>query len=124
MAAAVALTARRCSSCDDYTLCPGRSAKIGPGQLGLAAGALTIALIIVVVSGADYTGASKRFKGVRAKSPPPDGIEAKLLASRAATLTAKLEETPGEDMGGMRSANSAGTVKACSSMWPVQCKVS
>lgn len=62
-----------------------RNAQFGPGQLGLAAGALAFGLVFLVVSGGDYAS-SKRYKGIQPSIAPPDAIEEGILKTRMAQL--------------------------------------
>lgn len=61
------------------------SNRYGPGQLGLAGGALLLGLVFLLVSGGDYA-TSKRYKGVAPNAAPPDAIEEGVLKSRVAKL--------------------------------------
>lgn len=72
-----------------------RQAKIGPGQVGLAVGALLFGLAFVLVSGGDFATTS-RYKGLRPSSPPPEPIEMSRLASQAERFEAAADANPGD----------------------------
>eukprot|EP00775_Hariotina_reticulata_P001571 gene1571-1910_t len=68
-----------------------REAKIGPGQLGLAGGAVLLGLVFVLVSGGDFA-TTNRYKGLRPARPPPDPIEMSRLATQAERFEAKYND--------------------------------
>lgn len=72
-----------------------RDAKIGPGQVGLAAGAVVLGLLILITSAGDFTGGRNRYKNLRPSKAAPTGQEASLLMARAAALEDRLEANPG-----------------------------
>ncbi|KAF6263842.1 hypothetical protein COO60DRAFT_1698539 [Scenedesmus sp. NREL 46B-D3] len=72
-----------------------RQAKIGPGQLGLAGGAILFGLVFVLVAGGDFA-TTNRYKGVRPSRPPPDPIEMARLARQAEGYEAKFEADPAD----------------------------
>lgn len=72
-----------------------RRASIGPGQLGLAAGAVLFGLVFVLVAGGDFA-TSNRYKGVRPSAPPPDPIEMTRLAAQVKGFEARLAEDPSD----------------------------
>eukprot|EP00877_Chromochloris_zofingiensis_P008322 jgi/Chrzof1/3743/Cz13g07090.t1 len=71
-----------------------RDAKIGPGQVGLAAGAVVLGLLILITSAGDFTGGRNRYKNLRPSKAAPTGQEASLLMARAAALEDRLEANP------------------------------
>ncbi|WIA42438.1 hypothetical protein OEZ86_008435 [Tetradesmus obliquus] len=72
-----------------------REAKIGPGQLGLAGGAILFGLVFVLVAGGDFA-TTNRYKGVRPSRPPPDPIEMARLARQAEGFEAKFAADPAD----------------------------
>ncbi|WIA22004.1 hypothetical protein OEZ85_004358 [Tetradesmus obliquus] len=72
-----------------------REAKIGPGQLGLAGGAILFGLVFVLVAGGDFA-TTNRYKGVRPSRPPPDPIEMARLARQAEGFEAKFVADPAD----------------------------
>lgn len=72
-----------------------KSAQIGPSQIGVAVGALALALMFVVVSGGDFA-VSKRYKGVRPSGTPPDSMETALLRGRISQLSEAREADPND----------------------------
>eukprot|EP00879_Flechtneria_rotunda_P026328 GHRR01028068.1.p1 GENE.GHRR01028068.1~~GHRR01028068.1.p1 ORF type:complete len:444 (+),score=218.28 GHRR01028068.1:833-2164(+) len=70
-----------------------RQAKIGPGQAGLALGAVLFGLVFVLVSGGDFAS-TNRYKGLRPARPPPDPIEMSQLAKQAEGFKARLQQNP------------------------------
>ncbi|KAI8474445.1 MAG: hypothetical protein J3K34DRAFT_518183 [Monoraphidium minutum] len=71
-----------------------RKAAIGPDKLGLAAGAIVLGLVLILVSGADMSPGTDRYKGVRSSRPPPDEKTAALLEAQAASFKALLDRNP------------------------------
>ncbi|KAG1679666.1 hypothetical protein FOA52_006183 [Chlamydomonas sp. UWO 241] len=70
-----------------------KNAAIGPSQIGLAIGAILLAVVFLVVSGEDLTS-SKRYRGVAPGVERPDAMEAAMLKSRISQLEIALEANP------------------------------
>ena len=73
-----------------------KNAQIGPSQIGVAVGAVALALMFVVVSGGHFA-VSKRYKGVRPSGAPPDSMESALLKGRISQLNEVREADPNDD---------------------------
>eukprot|EP00798_Chlamydomonas_sp_ICE-L_P021866 gene21866-28898_t len=72
-----------------------KNANIGPSQVGLAVGALVLAVVILLTTGAG-TGNNKRYKGVQPSQPPPDPIQEGILKNSISRLETQLKVKPGD----------------------------
>lgn len=71
-----------------------RDAKIGPSQVGLAAGAIVFIAVFIVVAAGDY--APSKRSGAKPAQAPPDAIQEKVLKGRVAVYEEQLKVNPND----------------------------